>query len=312
MSVTRVLPTNVPIRREKPMAAYYATMVLDLFTGYTRALFLKIFHVQAPPFRPDLGYVKKWWDSDATGPDNDPYVYQYVDRSAVPPVLRELEITQPQAREVNIPGKYQYPDYVVTPTRAYVAGPSGNAINLVQADRLSYLDDAEELERRLHEDVSGIRPSITQATLDGVFFKVVYELDDPNNPQVSFRENRRLWEIELEHGGFLNVGRIMKKMATDGVGSPGHFELRGDNPVWVSDVTLENPTSTLAVLPIPARDLDDDETLVNLGIGGMPSVKRDLGGSGGGGGGDIPVLSAAIERMSVILEAIAKFLKLDV
>ena len=294
------------------MVAYYATMVLDLFTGYTRALFLKIFHVQAPPFRPDLGYVKKWWDSDATGPDNDPYVYQYVDRSAVPPVLRELEITQPQAREVNIPGKYQYPDYVVTPTRAYVAGPSGNAINLVQAYRLSYRNSAEELMDRLRGDVRDLGTKIVEAALDGVFFKVIYALDDPNNPEASFRENRRLWEIEMEHGGFLNVGRLMKKMAADGVGSPGHFELRGDNPVWVSDVTLENPSGTLAVLPIPARDLDDDETLVNLGIGGMPSVKRDLGGSGGGGGGDIPVLSAAIERMSVILEAIAKFLKLDV
>ena len=288
------------------MAMYYATMVLDLFTGYTRALFLEIFDVQAPPFQPDLGYVKPWWDSDATGPDNDPYIYQYVDRSAVPPVLRELEITQKQACEVNIPGKYQYPDYVVTPTRAYVAGPSGNAINLVQADRLSYRNSAEELVDRLQEDVPGLQTTIVEATLDGVFFKIVYELDDPNNPEVNFHENRRLWEIKLGHGGFLNVGRLLKKMAADGVGSPGYFQLRGGNPIWVSDLTLENPSGTLAVLPTPARDLDDDETLIILGVSATPSIRRDLGGGGDGNTGGFNA------RAMAILEAIAKFLKLNV
>ncbi|KKK72464.1 hypothetical protein LCGC14_2903620 [marine sediment metagenome] len=307
----QTLPRSVATRKDKPVAAYYATMVLSMFTTYTRALFRRVFETQAPPFDPATPYIKAWWDSEATGPDDDPYVYDYVDRASTPLVLRVMTITQKQARETNIPGKYHYPAYAITPTRAYVAGPDGNPINLVQANRLSHEREAFALLDDLNHDVPGLASVVGESTLDGTFFKVVYKLDDPKIPEMNFREVRRLYQIELTNGGSLNVGRIMKRMAADGRGSPGHFEARGNDPIWVSDVTLEDPVGTLAVLPTPARDLDDDEELVNLGIGGIPSVKRYLG-DGDDGGGSTGISSDDSKRMLVILEAVAEALHLDV
>jgi hypothetical protein len=310
---TQTLPLS--IREEKPRPEgqeFFGTQFLQVFIRYTRKLYALRFGSQAPPFNLSASTVKYWWDSAAaTLPPDDVYMFKYLDRASDPPVLRTMVITNRQACQVSIPGLYDYPEYVVMPTRAFVQGPDGNATGLIPATRLSYFPQAEALYAKIREDLPGKDWYISEDSLDGMIFRYVYGITDTEVPENNFKEGRRIWSLALQGkpASRLNVGRMFGKMNRDGVGAPGHFILRGeDSIVWVSDLDLQDPTETLPEVPIPCRDLAADEKLVKrspFDVNGSVQIIEPGGGEPGGGDFSEKIwnlLKVVAERIGIIVE----------
>jgi hypothetical protein len=264
------LPISIATAIQRPAdARWFPPSLLQIFERFTRSDFFATFGREAPPVQLDLEYIKLWWDSDAD--ELDPsgiYAYQYAGQDPTGKVMMlDAHMSNAMATTTNIPGQFNYQEYSFAPTNAFIASSIGNRRQLIPADRLSSFAAAERVLAEIKKDLPTFRGSISESKLDGSFFKFIYEVNDPDNPEGNFLETRRLWHISnKDNGGFLNVGRLLRKMNAKGRGGPGHFIWKPgvDLPtvMWVSLIDLEDKTQTLPELPVPCRELADDEELV--------------------------------------------------
>jgi hypothetical protein len=264
------LPISIATAIERPDGErWFAPVLLQLFERFSRGAFYSTFGRQAPPVNLDLEYIQLWWDTDAGELEPDGvYRYQYAGQDPTGKMaMLDAHMTNAMAAMPNIPGQFNYPEYTFAPTEAFIASSIGNRRQLIPADRLSSRASAERVLAEIKTDLPSFVGHIGEAKLDGSYFKYIYEVNDPDNPEGNFQETRRLWHIKNEaNGGFLNVGRLLRKMNAKGRAAPGNFIW---NPgvalptvMWVNMLDLEDDTQTLPELPVPCRDLADDEELV--------------------------------------------------
>lgn len=297
------LPVSAPTRRPKPDAEWYSTSVLDLFPRLNRKTFAAVLAQQAPPFNPKEKWVKYWWDSTVADADPDgPYAYHYVVLGATPKIA-PMVITNGEACSVNIPGSYNYPAYVVQPTKAYVVGPMGR-VGLIPADRLSTRIQADKLRDLIQNNLqNGVKLVVGEDRLDASVFRYVFST-------AAFAEPRRLWHIGYAEGGntgYLNVGNVLHHMYANGIGAPGKF-LRDNSGtgliVWRSDTVAEDASQTLPECPIPVRALDSDETLVRRSPFDLGSIHRRLP--------NVPIIPVESDRVWNLLVRVARAIGLEV
>jgi len=262
-----ILPYQSSEVKDRPVdELLYPPKVAHLFPSWFRSALLKVFGYTPEPFSRSFGWVKRRWDSEAAKKDPvGSYAYDYVAFTpGGPPVLREMVITNRMAAMANIPGKYPYPVYEIRSTGAYIAGPAGPAGAMTGA-RLSLHSQAFAIRNDIAKQCDKSL-NLVEVKLIGAF-KYVYPLD----------EQRRVWSLQLE-GHQFNVGRLISSMYYNGVDAPGHWEWkdRGDGfgqPVWNSDISVEEDADDIPVLPVPARLLDN-ETLVKPSPFSLGMIKR--------------------------------------
>ena len=296
------LPTSGPTRQPKPDKEWYSTRTLNLFPRINRKMFAALFAQQAPPFDPQAKWVKYWWDTEVASADpNGSYTYQYVVLGSGNPQIVSMTITNGEAAKLNIPGHYNYPVYMVKPTKAYVVGPTGTKTGSIPANRLSTHDQAEYLQQRIQSDVKdGVKMVVGEDRLDGSYFHYVYITGQ-------FSEPRRLWHIAYPEGGntgYVNVGDTLIQMYANGVGSPGKFIKTASGVIaWQQEVVTQDKSITLPECPIPVRDLDSDETLVRRSPFDLGSVHRNL---------QIAPSNLDLDRVWLLLVRVARAIGIEV
>src|SRR5712692_7882321 len=241
-----------PVSPAQPNLPYYGVLDLALFRSYTRESYRAAFGVEAPPYNP-ARVIKTWFDStaDISQPDNVS-VYNVAGRSSDGLYhMRQLVVPSAEAAVVNLAGAIAYPVYVVAPTTTQRVLP-GNPPTTVNPNYLSQEADASALSKEIGGD------GIAQEQ-DGGGLTFDYGL-----------EPRRLWEI-LWHGKRINAGLLLLNRNARGVGSPGHWDLTKQEPVWVADAPA--PTGlddTRPPRPMPLRPLLANERfhqgLMDVGI----------------------------------------------
>jgi len=255
-ATTAPRPVNVP---------WFERTLLELFERFDRKEFLTTFGSQAPPMdvSGDIPWIKLWWDSAAVDLDPaGPYIFKYAGQRGGKSEMITMVITNAEAAMVNMPGSFNYPVYGIRPTQAFIQGPDGNSVGLLPANRLSSMKQAEDLLARMEADVPGFRGKVVEDQLSR--FTYVYELADEEFPEFDFTEDRRLYDIKHldREGAFYNVGYIRGKMYQKGVGAPGTFDTTPEGMMyWTNLSHLEDMTTTLPELPVPCRELAEDEEL---------------------------------------------------
>jgi hypothetical protein len=216
--------------------AYYPVSDLFIFPVYDRESFRKAFGRQADPYRPDRR-IKRWFDPDA---GNGPYTYTYFDFEKRR--FEKTTILGDEARTLNLPGKFEYEKYIITPTKAVVVGPAPLDPQPVRADFLSTREEAEALARELGGKV------VEYNLNEGPFW-------------IDWRdETRRYYQIEIGNNLY-NVGLLLKARHADGLNHPGSWHQTPFGIVWVSDQDFDGSTDTRPEVPVPCRELAENEAL---------------------------------------------------
>jgi hypothetical protein len=216
--------------------AYYPISDLFLFKLYDRESFRKSFGRQADPYRPERR-IKRWFDPNAS---DGPYTYTYFDFNRRQFVKNT--IPGEEARTLNLPGKYEYEKYVVQPTRAVVVGPPPLDPQPIRADFLSTREEAEMLARELGGKV------LEHELTVGPFW-------------IDWRgETRRHYQIEVDNNLY-NVGLLLKARHADGLNHPGSWHRTPSGIIWISDQDFDGSTDSRPEVPVPCRELADNEAL---------------------------------------------------
>ena len=246
-------PVSQPVIPPQPNQEVYGIQELALFQTFTRDTYRSAFNTEAPPWDPSR-VKKSWFDSsvDVADPAATASYHAAGMDSSGQWGMQSLTMPAGEAASVNLPGAVVYPPYVVPPTTATRAGASINPIYLsLEADALALMS-AVGGASLLDEGVTPV-------------FPVAYPPDEP----------RRLWDIMFK-GIPVNAGALLLNRNTNGVGSPGHWDSSGSEPVWVPDPPA--PTGlddTRPARPVPLRDLLPNEKF-QTGLMGVTVVRTDL------------------------------------
>jgi hypothetical protein len=235
MALEYPLPFQEPKNLTLPDEPYYGIERLYLFDRFTRESFRKKMGQQAPPFDPGRR-IKRWYDSTAKrGP------YSYLCFNWDKKEFETYTITGEEAASINLPGKYEYPPYVVAPTPAVVVAPEGDPQPL-NPDMLSYFSEATALAAEL-----------------GGFVRVTEELGGPFH--IDWRgEVRRQFSVIVD-GKAYNAGLLLKAKNAAGIGAPGKWQRTPTGPVWVSEPQPTGEDDRRGEVPIPCRPLFPEEDL---------------------------------------------------
>lgn len=260
------MPELKPVVRPQPNKEEYNVSEIQLFPRLNRKLYRQIFGEQAPPWdqsRP----IQRWFDT-AT-PANTPgekFDYLYVGRGPQTrkPEMLGSSISVLDMRTPNLPGVYDYPDWVPAETEAYVGGRD-NATSPLNSVILSTREQA----RDIMMEVGAVR--VVEAQLSAAY-RFVY-------PSI---EDRRVFNVVLRSGARKNVGRLLTMKYKEGIGAPGkwsNINPLSPNPVWISDEQPTGEWDPRPEVPIPCRPLHGNEELgIGGGIAAMVVVRRtDLG-----------------------------------
>jgi hypothetical protein len=232
----------------QPNLLQYPISDLYLFTNYLdRAAYLAAVGTQAPPFNPALP-IKGWADP---APGGQPYLM--FDRAAPPAYTVELAVPASAAGAVNLPGAYNYPAYVETPTDAQEVGPYGS-IGQVSLHTLCMQADAQTLANEF-TTLYGKAVTVVDNSAKGIYY-VVYGMDP-----------RRQWGLQVAGGPLFDYAQSFIEAAAEyGVGAPGHWTLASNNgkpptmlPTWVKDTPVTGAPADALTLPVPIRALLPDE-----------------------------------------------------
>lgn len=237
---------SIPKSKPQPDVVAYAPQELHLFKAFTRATFAADYGVEAPPYDP--GRKRKDW-FDSTVDISDPgaiAVYRTLGRDATGAwKLRQLAIPVGEAGTINLEGGTGYPPYFPKPTRATRGGSTINPVYL------SLESEARLLNIELGGD--GVVDDGASAVLS-----VWYPADEP----------RRSWALIWKRYP-KNVGGLLLSRHQYGIGRPGHWNLAGDDPMWVPaplPPTGENDTRPWREMPY--RELLPNEKFQAV-LGGM-------------------------------------------
>jgi hypothetical protein len=245
----------------QPDQPQYQISALDLFPVYaTRAAYQQTTGDQAPPFNPSQP-LKGWADPAPTG---QPY-FVFDSTAASTGYVSTLNITAAQASTLNLPGTYNYPMPVTTPTDAMEWGPN-SPIGPVDPTTVCIQADAQKVANEI-AFLYPAQPISVQLDQPGIYH-IVYGMDP-----------RRQWYIQIGPGSgiayFMAAAMINQKSATHGVGSPGHWAATPaptpvtglppkPAPTWVYDPPVTTAPANAATLAPPIRALLPNEQIVHL------------------------------------------------
>ncbi len=243
-----------PINQPQPSLSFYDLSHIALFTDYTTRAMYKAASGDDPPTGDRTKRPKYWADTSLAGKDpSGTASYAYVDRSSLlKPVIAFMSMTVAEAMSVNIPGVHSYPPYAVAPT---LATSNGVPIN---SGYLSTRDDALALAIMWGFDSSAVVEPI----------QALFPIFDPPT------EIRREYSILFKDVP-CNVGVFLGEMYHNGVGTPGHWDLTGPEPNWISDQPSPQ-TFILPPWPDPVRTLLPNEKLNGNIFGGVIVYRTDM------------------------------------
>lgn len=232
----------------QPTADSYQTANLMLCEyaetgGWTRALYYARTGQQAPP-RDTGRQIKRWADSSVAHlPAGQLVSYKVLrtDESGKLAVMG-MTITAGEAAAFNLPGVYTYPRYTIEPTKALVVSPDGQTTPLSPA----YLTTEDEA-KKLAAEIGSTAPTENKPT--GAF-------SDYFPPE----EPRRAW-VTIWKGAELQCSIYVAMKYANGIGAPGHWNLDGPAPAWVSEVNKTGAMDTRPEVLIPVRALKANEEI---------------------------------------------------
>ncbi len=230
-----------------PDEAFYPVSKLYVVPTFDRATYRAAFG-EDPATYDGSRKTKTWFDSTAIQNAGSPdAVVQYlaIERDAAGNVEPKwIAMTAREAASVNLYGIHAYPPYQVAPTGATTAG-IGAPINPMN---LCMYSEALALARSFRLDGSAVSESpLTIAYPSG--------------------ELRRLWLIAYK-GFQLTAGTMLFEMNQNGAGAPGHWNLEGGEPNWISDLPSSLPPQNPA-WPVPCRTLQENEAISTTLFGFM-------------------------------------------
>jgi hypothetical protein len=232
----------------QPNLLQYPISDLYLFTTYAdRAAYLAAVGTQAPPFNPALP-IKEWADPS---PGGQPYLM--FDATAAPACTVELAIPASAAGAVNLPGTYNYPAYVETPTDAQMVGPYGS-IGPVTPGTVCMQADAQTLANEFTA-LYGKTVTVVDNSAAGIYH-VAYATDP-----------RRQWGLQVSDGPVFDFAQEFIAAAAEwGVGAPIDWTLASNNghpptmiPTPVQDPQVTAAPANAVTLPVPIRPLLPNE-----------------------------------------------------
>lgn len=219
---------------------------LSGFPIYTRASYLALFGMPAPPCDPTRR--GKAWIGNGT--------FWFLE-SVTTPIVFKQETIPPSDDLPNLEGVGPYPAYVVAPTSAFSDIKGGNPE--IQPENPLFLS--------LQQDAQALMEELGGSSL------IDQGITPPQNVTYPANEQRRKWVFTDKQGVPVNVGTLLFARNMNGVGSPGHWDQSGAVPVWVAD----NPTAQMPALGAPCRALAANESLQPTGIFGFATLIVDDG-----------------------------------
>ncbi len=246
-------PFSQPVVPPQPNAQSFGVQELALFKTYNRESYRAAFGAEPPPYDPSRP-IKSWFDStvDTSHPENVA-IYRVLGLDASNQwSMRQLVLTAQEAATVNLAGAVQYPAYKPAPTDATRGGGGINPLYM------SLESDARQLMAELGGANLGDEGN-------SAVFPVTYPAGEP----------RRLWYF-MYQGHPMNVGALIYNRNKNGIGSPGKWDFKTGEPVWVPDPP--GPTGLDDTRPpreLPLRDLLPNERL-ETGPMGVHVVRTDL------------------------------------
>lgn len=235
----------------QPDLLQYPISDLYLFPNYAdRPAYLAAVGTQAPPYHPALP-IKGWADP---APSGQPYLM--FDASAPPAYTVELAVPESAAETVNLPGAFDYPAYVETPTDAQMVGPYGS-IGLIPANEVCMQADAQAQASAIAFLYPGKILSVVDNSNTGII-QTVYGKDP-----------RRQWGIAADGVLLIEYAQsLIEASAQYGVGAPGHWALVplvgadaafGPQLTWVEDPQVTAAPANAVTLGVPIRALLPNE-----------------------------------------------------
>lgn len=307
---------SVPVVPVQPEQLTYSTADLELFSYpnpanpnssvLTRALYLSLNGVQAPPYDP-TNPTRNWYDqSPAPGyPAAGSYLVVEVKgtSASIASIAVPANVAVP-----NLSGPYQYPAWVNSPTTVALLSlpdePGGPTP--LNPDLLISLADAEAVLAALPAGSTISEYAEDEQVIWGTETRRQYTVSVPNGPQNQACQPLR---------------QVMTAVRTDpdgnyvsgGVGSPGAFEVTAATIMWTP---LQDPgLSAGAPTPVPCRALiadgTDQEVLVPGPLSmGVQVLRLDFlaGSSTGSAAGGLSEDQGAWVLQA--LQAIGEYLKL--
>jgi len=240
---------------------------LEVFPRYTRESYEAKFGVQAPPCD-GTKPLKAWFDPAGAG-----VYHQLVGVSgATPPTFAALIMTPAEAKSINLPRAYRYPEYIIPPTPGTLLIQGVKRVPMF-AQNLS-----------TSEQANGLAVELTAA---GWLVSAPYEIDKkpkegPSDVTVVYEwngETRRHWMIDVDRGELnrvpYNVGQLLAERNRAGAGSPGHWEPPSSGHFrWQADPQV---VSSSKEGPVPVRLLNSDEEFQHaFGLGWVVVKKADV------------------------------------
>lgn len=258
------MPESKPFVRPQPNREEYNVNEIELFPRLNRKIYRQKHGEQAPPWDPQRP-IQRWFDTVTPANIGGVFQYPYVGRDLLTrkPMLLKYELLEVlDMRTPNLPGVYDYPDWVPAPTTAYVSGQISSHTSPLSPGILSLASQADSMMREL--GATRVEEVVLSAA-----YHFVYPLS----------EDRRVFNVVLQSGAKKNVGRLLGAKYDKGIGVPGEWQNTIANPVWLSEDQPTGEWDSRPEVPIPCRPLFGNEELsIGAGIVGMVVVKRrDLG-----------------------------------
>jgi hypothetical protein len=225
-------PVSLPQELPQPTTPRYDLTALYLFTLYpTRDAYRTAFSAEPPAYEPTKP-SKSWFDTSAGAGS-----YQYYGSDLL---SHSFTLSPADAAAVNLWGPLVYPVYTPAPTEATRSGVPMPPTTLSTKDQADALAAAWKM------------PTIDETTVN--FSNDTYPAD----------ETRRPWALVIGISDFY-VGEQLAIQNADGIGAPGHWDLSGTFPQWVSDIPVL-PATPNPEGPIPMRLLKADEQFTTGGM----------------------------------------------
>jgi len=219
-----------------------------------RASYVTKFGKQPKPYEPNKP-LKRWVDTSASQVSNTTYPAAW-NRTLVgtdPTVVAPLTVMGADVVDVNIPGEYAYPQWIVAATPAIGIDVHGITWQ-ISPNTLASEDQANQLAKEL----SG----------------TAQQAPDSPSPQlftVNWNgETRRFWTVVVG-GKSYDVSSLIRMKYANGVGAPGHWDVSGGSPKWVADPQVVGDGRGPEV-PIPIVPLADNEEVYQPAFG-APMVR---------------------------------------
>ena len=236
------MPDCIPTIPQQPDDAYYPVSKLYVVPTFDRAGYKGAFGEDAPTYD-GTRQTKNWFDStaiQAAGSENALVSYTVIAKDASGNVIpKQISMPAKEAATVNLYGVHSYPTYVVAPTGAVGSSIPGistpvNPVNLsMQADAIALAQSF----------------GLTATAVSEQAMPIIYPAD----------ELRRMWMIQYK-GLPLNAGLLLAERNANGANAPGHWNLDGAEPNWIS-ATAASLAPQNPAWDVPCRPLASNEAL---------------------------------------------------